>query len=68
MPDSKYRFDEQESYDHRIVDAESKKKIGTLRVKPSSILWKPVNERKFLKVSLDKFAAWIARKGKSVKQ
>ena len=34
--------------------------VGTLRIKPSSILWKPKGAQKFLSVPLDKFAEWIA--------
>jgi hypothetical protein len=68
MPDAKYRFSEQESYDHKIVDANDKTAIGQLRIKPSSILWKPKGQQKFLKVSLDNFAEWISQNGKKVNQ
>ena len=33
--------------------------IGTIRVKPSSILWKKKGKGKFYNVSLDKFIQWI---------
>lgn len=68
MPDSKYRFWEQESYDHIIIDANTNKAIGRLRIKPSSILWKPKNQRKFLAIPLDDFTTWISANGKPVNQ
>jgi hypothetical protein len=68
MPDAKYRFSEQESYDHKIVDADDKTAIGQLRIKPSSILWKPKGHQKFYKVSLDRFREWIVKRGKVVNQ
>lgn len=33
--------------------------VGTIRVKPSSILWKPSGQHKYFSVSLDKFTEWI---------
>lgn len=33
--------------------------VGTIRIKPSRILWKPANARKFHSVSLSAFADWI---------
>jgi hypothetical protein len=33
--------------------------IGHLRVKPSSIMWKPTGARKYHRVSLQKFIDWI---------
>lgn len=35
-------------------------KIGTIRVKPSSILWRPKGKGKFFAVPLDKFQEWIS--------
>ena len=34
-------------------------KIGTIRIKPVSISWKPSGAHKFHTVPLDKFAAWM---------
>jgi hypothetical protein len=34
--------------------------VGTIRIKPSGVLWKPVNAREFFSVSLEKFAAWMS--------
>ena len=33
--------------------------IGRIRVKPSSVMWKPKGRGKFYSVSLDKFTKWI---------
>jgi len=33
--------------------------VGTIRVKPSSLLWKPTGQHKFYAVSLDRFTSWI---------
>ncbi len=33
--------------------------IGRIRIKPSSVMWKPKGRGKFHSVSLDKFARWI---------
>jgi hypothetical protein len=33
--------------------------IGTIRIKPSSVMWKPANAAKFYRISLDRFTAWI---------
>jgi hypothetical protein len=33
--------------------------IGTIRLKPSSVLWRPANQQSYFKVTLDDFAAWI---------
>jgi len=33
--------------------------IGTIRVKPSGILWKPAGQRQFYAVALETFGAWI---------
>ena len=66
MPSSKYKFVENEAYDHRIGgDAGI---IGTLRVKPSSILWKPKGSHQFFSISLDDFCDWIKTKGKPVEK
>jgi hypothetical protein len=33
--------------------------IGVIRIKPSSVLWKPSGERQFYCVPLDRFIDWI---------
>lgn len=60
MPAYNNEFARPDHYDHDIVKgATGKNKVGTLRVKPVSILWKPSGERKFHCVSLDDFVSWI---------
>ena len=67
MPASKYKFLEPVSYDHIIGDAtDGGGKIGELRVKPSSILWKPKGKQQFFSVPLDLFSKWIEENGKRV--
>jgi len=58
MPTYKNQFARPKYYDHEILD-EDAKKIGTLRVKPGNILWKPKGQQKFYSVSLDNFREWI---------
>ena len=52
------------AYDHEIAGPDDKK-LGTLRVKPTGIGWKPANARQFHSVSLAKLTAWITDKGAS---
>jgi len=58
MPNYRNQFSRPTRVDHEILGA-SGKKIGILRVKPSGVLWKPVNQQKFYSVSLDQFTTWI---------
>jgi hypothetical protein len=62
MPTSVNKFAEPDHYDHEFADANTNNKVGTLRVKPSSILWKPKNARKFHSVSLEDFELWMQAK------
>jgi hypothetical protein len=66
MPASVNKFLEPDHYDHQIGAADEGGKVGELRIKPSSILWKPKNGRKYFSVSLEVFAQWIEKEGKSV--
>jgi len=43
MPDYTKEFDRPEYYDHKIIAKETGEVIGTIRVKPTSILWKGKN-------------------------
>jgi len=45
-----------------ILEKATGKTIGTIRVKPSRILWKPKGQTKYYNVSLDKFVDWIQDK------
>jgi hypothetical protein len=46
-------------YHDEMVLGENRKLIGTIRIKPSSVMWEPNGSRRFLSVPLDRFAAWI---------
>lgn len=59
MPAYTNEFSEPEYYDHVIHENDGGKRIGTLRIKPVAVLWKPANSHKFYKVSLKKFTEWI---------
>jgi hypothetical protein len=58
VPKYKNQFKEQTYYDHTIVGSDGKK-VGTLRIKPSSVLWKPKSQQQFYSVPLEEFAEWI---------
>ena len=58
MPKYNNAFKSPEHVQVIIID-ENKAMVGTLRVKPSSILWKPKGERLFLAVTLEQFRTWI---------
>ncbi len=58
MPPYTKQFGRPKYYDHEILKMDGAK-IGTLRVKPTGVLWKPKNAREFYSVSLDQFVKWI---------
>jgi hypothetical protein len=65
MPASRYKFLEQEAYDHEIGNAETGAAVGTLRVKPSTVLWKPKGAKgktPWFSVDLDELTEWIKAK------
>lgn len=62
MPNSVNAFGEPECYDHQIYEKTTWKKVGELRIKPSTILWKPKGARKYSAVPLEDFAAWMSDK------
>lgn len=70
MPKYNYQFQSPAYIEEGIMD-DTGKKLGTIRVKPVSIAWRPAHARDYLTVSLDEFVAWItspaanARKTKS---
>jgi len=70
MPASKYKFAEQQAYDHEIsTNATWPKVVGTLRIKPSTILWKPKfawGKKPYFVADLDEFIAWIKEKNHKV--
>ena len=67
MPGSTNAFDAPESYDHTIYKKEPWGKLGELRIKPSSILWKPKGAQKYFSATLEEFAEWIKDKKQVVK-
>jgi hypothetical protein len=61
MPAAKYKFLEQQAYDFVIANTANDTAVGTLRVKPSTILWKPKGAKgktPWFSVGLDDFAKW----------
>jgi hypothetical protein len=66
MPNYTNEFQRPDHYEHEILC--DGKKLGTLRVKPVSILWKPAGKRKFFAVSLEDFTKWITGQGSGAKQ
>jgi hypothetical protein len=68
MPAAKYKFSGQESYDHNI-SKETGGFVGTLRVKSSTILWKPSGARSdtpWYSVNLDEFIHFATEKNHKV--
>ena len=61
MPDYKNRIQSPAFVEHTIVD-QNNAVVGTIRIKPSSILWKPSNARSFHGISLDRFKEWVTSK------
>ncbi len=61
MPKYKNSFKNPEYFDHTIID-EGGKILGTVRIKPSGILWKPNNARQFYTVDLETFSNWITHR------
>jgi len=66
MPKSTNKFVAAESYDYEIADANGGGKIGELRLKPSSLLWKPKGAHQYYSVSLSDFAEWAESKNHKV--
>ena len=58
MPKYKNSF-KTSSYVQETVLDEHGKKLGTVRVKPVSVAWKPANQREFFTVPLATFTKWI---------
>ena len=58
MPQYKNCFGSPGYVEHIILD-EKRATLGTLRIKPSSILWKGKHDRQFYTVPLESFMEWI---------
>lgn len=61
MPRYTNSFKRSECHEEEIID-ESGRLIGRIRIKPSSVMWKPNGSRAFFSVGLDKFIAWMVSK------
>jgi hypothetical protein len=60
MPEYKNAFKSPDHCDHAIVNGETGRAVGTLRVKPARLLWKPAWAREFTSVKLEDFVAWLS--------
>lgn len=58
MPDYVNAF-KSPSYAEETITANDGSIIGTIRIKPSGVLWKPANAHKFYSVPLNDFIEWI---------
>jgi hypothetical protein len=58
MPKSKNKFAGPNFFEETILDKEGNK-IGDIRIKPASVLWKPSGDRQFYCVPLSSFTRWI---------
>lgn len=59
MSKFKNRFGSPNFLEETIIEKEGNKIIGVIRIKPSSVLWKPSGERQFYSITLDRFIGWI---------
>jgi len=62
MPEYKNKFGSP-SYIEETVYSNDGGTIGTIRIKPSSVLWKPSGQRRYYAVTLDEFSGWITAEG-----
>lgn len=58
MPKYVNQFARPTYVEHTIIDSAGNV-VGTIRIKPSGVLWKPKSAQKFYAVSLETFADWI---------
>ena len=58
MPRYNNKFDTPKYIEEKILD-NSGGVVGTIRIKPSTVLWKPKGKQKFLSVTLESFHKWI---------
>jgi hypothetical protein len=67
MPKYLNQFKSPDHIEETIVD-EDGATVGTIRVKPTSVLWKPKGQHQFYAVPLTKFATWITSPGTAAKR
>ena len=58
MPAYSKQFSRPDYHDHGIMELDGTF-VGTIRIKPATVLWKPSWAHKFYSVSLDQFTQWI---------
>ena len=58
MPKYLNRFTSPKYLEEVIID-DNGDTVGTIRIKPSGVLWKPSGAHRYHRVSLEAFAAWI---------
>jgi hypothetical protein len=58
MPSYVRKFASQSFVEQMILDTNDRV-YGSIRIKPSSVQWKPKNQNKFYTVPLDSFVQWI---------
>jgi hypothetical protein len=46
-------------YVQQTIKDSAGRTVGTIRLKPSGVLWKPAGQHQFYRVSLDDFANWM---------
>lgn len=47
MPKYNYKFNSPQYIEETILDSDTAETIGTIRIKPTNILWKPKNQQSF---------------------
>jgi len=67
MPKSKNKFAGPNFFEETILDKEGNK-IGDIRIKPSTILWKPSGDHLFYSIALDTFVQWIKKRRTGAKK
>ena len=58
MPEYKNRLAAPAYIEQKIVSQDGEA-VGTRRLKPSGLFWKPKGAQQFYRVSIDKFTVWI---------
>lgn len=58
MPAYTNSFGAPQHFEHKILD-NGGNLIGTIRLKPNGVLWKPRNHQAYYRVPLETFTGWI---------
>jgi hypothetical protein len=45
-----------------MIESNTGEFVGTIRIRPSTILWKPAKAQRFYKASLSRFSDWISER------